>query len=772
MATCTSEGYYWNSRGGACTNNYASTGTYDGNDECLRCHSTAGGYARNVKESYLMTGHRNMLREVTAGVALGNAEWTADNSGSPYPGIDWVNANVDDGSPAGTLLGIYGGWYRNAVESRIGHTPRATETVRDIEVGDGSYCGAYCHATGPNAFDAPANFFGSPVPGTSFVGTGVQCTRCHDHSADGVASDTDWYDPLGVEAGPSRHHDTTPEGKVVTWLCYECHEQSGVAPYEVHTSPSSFIGHYRTNQFLNSPHARFSGSDHDQIADSGLYDTHFEEGCTGCHDVHVGSVDPSNTDQTHIVNRCGIECHAPQTACPPWNPGCSFVNYDGYAGFHDGWGDPAPDTTTAAGITPTNPTGAGTNPDGCVSCHMGPGTNHLFLNSVDADYDPFSADPCPPEAFWTAETGYDSCAQGLDQACGQCHYSGGIAMNKFLRSELAVFAFNYHNDPELHDGDFAAANDFSAYGARFNWYQGAACNEICTDATDNDSSSFSWDWGGTGSGDMTGAIACYIYDAEGSYAVTLSTDIGARTMVVTAKEVPSAPDSFFDVSTDPVDTGDATGMTACVEDYSTLNSCSNDGTCDVVIFWGDGTFSNIEGVTAGGGTAVACHTYNVPGTYTMGYSCEDSADNKSMGAPATLTVPTVGTGACTVSGTVSGVTPPYGTMLTLWDGASIVKRASTCSIEINGGICSIAATACNTAADCPATETCDADPSNQACPGGDGYYEIPNVQAGIAYDLVASRNGYTFTPDPDSFTLDCSGTPNNTGHDFTGTATW
>jgi hypothetical protein len=709
-----------------------------------------------------------MLRAVTAGIALGNAEWTTDNSGAPYPGIDWVNANVDDGSPAGSLLGIYGGWYRNAVEARIGHTPRATETVRDIEVGDSSYCGAYCHTTGPNAWDAPANFFGTAISGTSFVATGVQCTRCHDHSADGVTTDAD---PADEPFNPGRHHDDVLEGVEVTELCYECHEQSGVAPFEVHTSPSSFIGHYRTNQFLNSPHARFSGSDAEDIADTGMYDTHFDGGCTECHDVHIGAVDPSNLDQNHIVQKCGIDCHAPQTACPPWNPSCDFVNYDGYSGFHDGWGDPAPDTTTAAGITGTNPTGAGTNPDGCVSCHMGPGTNHLFRNSVDADYDPFSADPCPPEDFWTDLEGYDACASGIDQVCGQCHYSpDGIAQNKFLKHELAVFAYNYHNDPDLHGGEFAAPGDVSAHGARFNWYQGAACYEINLDATDNDASMVGWDCGGAVTTDAvdTDKITSCVYAAAGSYPVTLSTAVGARTMVVVAKAVNAQPDSFFDVFFDLG--ADPTGMTVTVDDDTTLNACDVDGTCDVVIFWGDGTTSVLGGVTAGD-TGIVSHTYSVPGIYTMGYSCEDSSGNKSMAQPVTLTVPDATDAVCDVNGTIADVIPPYGTMITIWEttiGESIIARGSTCSTAIGECTGAQRQILCEEDADCPATETCDF----SGCPE-DGYFSIPNINAGRTYTVVPSRNGYTFSATGAySYPLQLECGTNNADHDFDAISTW
>jgi PKD repeat protein len=562
---CTSNGYYWNSRVVTCTNNYNSSATYDGNDACLRCHSAAAGYARDVKETYLMTGHRNMLREVLAGVPLGGPEWTAGEAGSsPYAGIDWVNAEVTgSGKGAGSLLFIYGGWYRNGVEARILQTAKTPDSPTVVESGDTSYCGAYCHTTGPNAPDATDHAPG--ITGTTFKEPGTQCTRCHDKSSD-----------LPGEVA-SRHHDAIPEGIEVTELCYECHMQNGVEPYEVSASPSSFIGYYRTNQFLNSPHARFEGPD---ISDVGFYDTFFDGGCATCHDVHIGAVDSANTDQSHIVSKCGVNCHNPQS---PDSRG-------GYAGFHDYFGGLAPDTTSTedncsdsiyttegdctAGGEFWNPAGTvGNNPAACVQCHMQLDTNHLWRINTDMDYTPF-VDPSGPANAEADAEGYAYAVwNSIEMVCGQCHSEEGshpLVGTKLSLLQMVSFAEDYHGHGSAQAAECMISGDYcdedadctedvcsitisqtctddddcpltetcetggevckffpppdtdtEAY-ARFNWYKGSGCFEIHFDASDNDGATFAWDFGDgrTGSGELTS----HSYPSARSYLVTLTVD--------------------------------------------------------------------------------------------------------------------------------------------------------------------------------------------------------------------------------------------------------
>jgi len=142
-----------------------------------------------------------------------------------------------------------------------------------------------------------------------------------------------------------------------------------------------------------------------------------------------------------------------------------------------------------------------------------------------------------------------------------------------------------------------------------------------------------------------------------------------------------------------------------------------------MVIWGDRTTS-VESITEG--DVVDAHTYVVPGTYTIIYATRDSSGKKSFAANQTWTVPDLATSVCHVEGNIKGSETLSGTLLTLNEGMTVVKRGLT---DVTG------------------------------------HYTLPNVQAGRTYTIIPSRNEYTFSPESDMFTLDC--VSSSSGHDFT-----
>jgi hypothetical protein len=211
-------------------------------------------------------------------------------------------------------------------------------------------------------------------------------------------------------------------GQIITSLCMNCHRQEAngvpmdatnpataikVGPY--HNSVG-FISHPHSNQFLNSPHAKFTGTFAQvptgkfNYAMTGEYKSYFMtegeaantgNGCTGCHDVHTSTV----AGEKPFAEEC-TECH---------NKDLSNMIHSG------GVGTPLEDMAT-------DPMEA------CVICHM-PAGEHLFRINVDPLYS-----TKPPGAL-TANVDASTAPDGsytnavwvdLDSACGKCH-GGGVA---------------------------------------------------------------------------------------------------------------------------------------------------------------------------------------------------------------------------------------------------------------------------------------------------------------------------------------------------------
>lgn len=463
--------------------------------DCSRCHNTRHypkpkpghdyhGGERSVAETYVMTGHKNMVRPAApVGNAdphyLAGAPWldktgaevTADASGNA---IDWMTGEITVGGVPKPLFWIYD-WIDDA--------------PRSMYDGAGYSC-ASCHTTGYEASPADPNvkqpylMFGDTDPGSGTTGGtwdqfGIQCSRCHGsrlyQDASGISPDngdmrhhpntapnkaaTDgsypnqaycaadglaWaefgstkrcYDPAILSSGACTaalgswdstngvcYFSILASGATRTNLCMDCHKNSQPTQNLVGNAHGvlDFVGHWKGNQFLNSPHARYLGDD-TQVGDKTQYDTHFQfegesypfdntvrnkglaGGCTECHDVHKSSLAEANPDGGAIAE-C-TECHAKDLAVMK-HPG--------------GKGTPLEEM----GVEPMA---------ACETCHM-PSGYHFFRVNTDPAYATFpdSVFTAPPvtsaEANKADHEGYPAVWVDLDMACGQCH-GGGSAYN-------------------------------------------------------------------------------------------------------------------------------------------------------------------------------------------------------------------------------------------------------------------------------------------------------------------------------------------------------
>ncbi len=484
---------------------------------CLHCHSTGRmePTATANKQRYLLTGHKNMLRKAPGHPqgpsALGNVDWTSSNSSASlgFP----VVAGASQYSAISTTYYVYGGWYRNKKSAQIQRTTPATDNPSKI-AGGGAYSCQDCHTTGSNITLAPAQIndlsggafasFGTAPDGTittsaacdnpvfttitdctsnganwvlGFDNTwfyeGIQCSRCHK----GQPAFGDYF------ADGSVAHASAAEFEETNELCFHCHEQTTPEPYEVLVSPSQtdltnsngFTGHYRSNEFFASPHARFSGT-HADVTNSASYDSDFRNvtfcsdnqytsitdctsnggtwdtgapvlgthnaGCAQCHDVHVSGVDPDVLNEgnplSNIKTYCQ-NCHINTTntyGAPQVD--VSLINHPG--------GENTPidgDLTTPKGLQIA-----------CITCHMTPGTVHLFRINTDVAYSPFVSGSTLAAQY--TDDGYPfAVGLGVDLACGQCHGSDtGTAKVDVLpltKAQLSAAAVGMHSGPGFAD---------------------------------------------------------------------------------------------------------------------------------------------------------------------------------------------------------------------------------------------------------------------------------------------------------------------------------
>ena len=391
------------------------------------------------------------------------------------------------------LFYIYAGWmnYGGSINPAATHLNTVFDSGFTGEIyPNGNFDCGRCHGTGYN-FDAwgpePTSNTNSRLafipdavlkrlptdgyvaPGTtgtsSWYLTGIQCERCHvaawgfgSHPYGGLQAtivNNEAATALCMEchrgetivvanAGQNQPGSIEPANALATSDRGYCSDLSGAAYAACIQNPTNlwvykpYVAHEAGQSFLNSPHARFTGTliqnaQHSadlSIAISGTYSSQFSEnindptknsGCTGCHDPHQSTVAAVNASKP-IVNTCNT-CHQLsqtilQTVNHPMGPGTPFP------------------TGTPADI-----------PGSCVTCHMqaalGRATSHLFRINTDPNYRTY---PTPDQLYTlnmtslgTAteysdlnDTSYPPAAWlDVDLACGQCHVGGDGTTNPY-----------------------------------------------------------------------------------------------------------------------------------------------------------------------------------------------------------------------------------------------------------------------------------------------------------------------------------------------------
>ena len=308
---------------------------------------------------------------------------------------------------------------------------------------------------------------GYVAPGTqgtsSWYLSGVQCETCHvaawgfgSHPQGGLQATIAYNEGATAlcmqchrgetvtQATQTQNGSIVPANGPLTSDRGYCSDLSGSAYAACTQNPSNhwvykpYVAHEPGQDFLNSPHARFTGnliqnaqhSSDLSITISGTYASYFSEnpndptrnsGCTGCHDPHQSTV-ASVTGAKPITTTCD-QCHALsktilQTINDPAGPGTPFP------------------TGTQADI-----------PGACVTCHMqaglGRATSHLFRINTDASFRTYPT----PDQFYNLDvtalgtaTEYSDLSdisyplaawQDVDLACGQCHVGGDGLNNPY-----------------------------------------------------------------------------------------------------------------------------------------------------------------------------------------------------------------------------------------------------------------------------------------------------------------------------------------------------
>lgn len=286
----------------------------DADAGCLHCHSylsQANGPAERFKDSYLKTGHKNMLRTVTAGKPWAGPDGVAYTTDGTV-GIDFSTATV---TPSGKkLFYIYGDWmiaaptlvYENTVGNNTStyscgacHTAGYSDaslvcTVNPTVNTSAGACtaagGTLTASAAPGVESIGTTGFTPAQPAATFpslnLGTlspkwdlnGIQCARCHN-AAIGKVVDTQIaasaYKTTQATSGGMGALTATNQGR--TDLCFGCHQSQAkvwpagttttLDPTVIPTGAShgaaygrDFNGHVIGQSFLNSVHGQFTGT--------------------------------------------------------------------------------------------------------------------------------------------------------------------------------------------------------------------------------------------------------------------------------------------------------------------------------------------------------------------------------------------------------------------------------------------------------------------------------------------------------------------------------
>ncbi|MEO8197108.1 MAG: PKD domain-containing protein, partial [Thermoanaerobaculia bacterium] len=417
---------------------------------CTRCHASAvdlasnGGFPPMVNPAGMSTHHNNLTpADFPSGCSLFNSQCPggrcqasncATNGGTWYYGyctdsrIIAGNGNLpaaaktacETGGPFGTAPATgtgFGIWVTPCSDNNFATAATCvTPNTWNLPTSSCSVAGVCSKGTCSNPlYTNYVNCTDNLATWTPITTSGA-CTTAGgmwQAAGDVIACD---------DAGGHWTGSYTQRGQIITSLCMNCHRQEASGVPMDSTSPATaikvgpyhgsvgFVSHPHSNQFLNSPHAKFTGT-FAQVPTGkfkgylpGEYNSYFMadgeaantgNGCTGCHDVHTSVV----AGEKPFAEEC-TECH---------NKDLGSMNHSGGAG-------------TPLEEMATDPMEA------CVICHM-PAGEHLFRINVDPLY------ATKPATALTATVNANTAPDGnypnavwvdLDSACGKCH-GGGVA---------------------------------------------------------------------------------------------------------------------------------------------------------------------------------------------------------------------------------------------------------------------------------------------------------------------------------------------------------
>lgn len=553
QTACNTAGYVWTTQRlwqvSRCVGNYTSTRLYGSTSgdptlnesnyqQCLHCHNDSYGTHNlasfgngSSQETYFRTGHKNALRKVTpssisGSIPLGGPFYTAGDTSTNWTDINWSTSPATQST--NSVYYTYMNWFSSIKGNQINGTPFASladpltgaRTILQSYTNSGCL---YCHTAGYGSLDTlgctnpsyqtittctnNGGSWTSPVSPTEAryplsseasgatykFEIGITCVACHKDANYATEHHTSTSSPT---AGYS--YQNWPGWEESTALCAKCHRMEDQNPISDLAIKEEALmieqladphGNF-TAQFLQSPHARFSGT-FDQIGDYRKYTSNFavsangctnttdpvyktlatctaaggswsavnhNEGCTGCHNVHVGGVDPDVLDPTNplvAMESLCLDCHT--------NSQTNAVDSSTIPAIV------VADINHPAGNAQAPLSGSASNEKevqmACVRCHMGNKVGHFFKINTSASYDTFTS-LCTgyPEyetrttctnagQTWTdmsiefvpidAASTSSFAQMSVTWACGWCHYDpakvgAGLVFNKAQLSAAAV----------------------------------------------------------------------------------------------------------------------------------------------------------------------------------------------------------------------------------------------------------------------------------------------------------------------------------------------
>ena len=254
----------------------------DADNGCLHCHSSAveyNGPAERWKDSYLKSGHKNMLRKVTPGMAWAGPDGVVYSQDTANHPIDFAAGTVGGGS----LFYIFGDWmatYPNAVGPNGDTALYSCAACHTTGYNDGTNPGVQSIGTPGYAATKPGDYGGgyvsSVTPGHKWDLEGINCSRCHNAAVGPVSSTQIAASNFKTTAPTGGGMGALASGTGRNNLCFGCHQSiaktwpTGANQFDPTLIPTGvshgaaagrdFNGHVLGNSFLNSVHARYVGA--------------------------------------------------------------------------------------------------------------------------------------------------------------------------------------------------------------------------------------------------------------------------------------------------------------------------------------------------------------------------------------------------------------------------------------------------------------------------------------------------------------------------------